>query len=678
MRGDLIASVADGLLTAFVAAIAAWTLCYHAAVLLGWSVDVTLVVWAVSCAASGVAARRLARIGAPEDVSRGEVTTSGVAAAALAVVGLIAGVAAGARVLDEPGWYGFWAAGIVVSSGGVVMLLRGSSRPGVRSRPVVAAGAVAVVGAAVVFATLSAVTVRPDADDVFLLNRSNWVEERGGPFPEADTLFSDEVFHADRPERPPTSIEPLVGAVARLLPVRSPTVAYLWLAPMVSALGVLALWRLLRTLRAPAPAFACLAGAGFLALDGAVHTSFGNMSFARAWQGKVVFLFVVVPLLWHWGLRWARDGDRRALAGLVAGSVAGVGLTTTAVLVGPPVTILAAVAGVAGVGWRHRGRILTAGAALVYPLGAGLVAATGGGSVGGAMGELRLAAGRAGAFVAQVGAPAPLGGSGGLDPADPWYASLGRGPALAIASSAVLLAWLATRDRSARLALALAPGVVLAAFCSPGSLRLLDDLTGAGSILWRMVWVLPVPAAVGLALTSPALLPRGAARSALLGALPAAALALLLVKGTPVWSAENGVSVGRPSWDVAEGDLAAAERLRSLSRPGDVVMAPEPVGGALAIIDIDVRAVNPRDRYVYDRRKKSFYATERLLLSRGAADGVAPEEMPALADALGVLDVDAACIRPVLAPGAVGRVLAESGFESAGADEQCVYYRLPR
>ncbi len=162
----------------------------------------------------------------------------------------------------------------------MVVLLRSPVRAGEGARPVLAVGALAVVGMAVVFAALSAVTVRPDADDVFLINRSNWVEERGGQFPVGDTLFSDEVFRADRPERPPTSIEPLVGAVARILPVGSPTVAYLWLAPLASALGVLALWRLLRTLRAPAPALACLVGAGFLALDGAVHTSFGNMSFA--------------------------------------------------------------------------------------------------------------------------------------------------------------------------------------------------------------------------------------------------------------------------------------------------------------------------------------------------------------------------------------------------------------
>jgi len=665
---------ADGLLGAFVVAVATWTVCYHAALLLDLTVDATLVVWAVALIAAGaVAARMPRRDGA--GTAPGCVPSSRMGAAVLATMGIAAGAVAGARVLDEPGWYAFWATGILVAAGAVALVLRGSTRAGARSHRTAPTGALAVVGAALVFATLSAATARPDADDVFLLNRSNWVEERGGQFPVRDTLFSDEVFRADRPERPPTSIEPLVGAVARILPVKSPTVAYLGLGPLASALGVLALWRLLRTLRAPAPALACIVGAGFLALDGAVHTSFGNMSFARAWQGKVVFLLVVVPLLWHWALQWSRDGDGRALAGLAVANIAGVGLTTTSVLVAPPVTLLAAVA---GLGPDRRKRILAAVGALAYPLGAGVVAASGGGSVGGALGDLRLAAGRAVTFVAQVGAPAPLGGVGGLDPADAWYTALGRGAALAIASGAVLVAWLATRDRSARVALALTPGAVLLALCSPGSMRLLDELTDARNILWRIVWVLPVPAAVGLVLTAPALLPRGAYRSLLLAALPASAALLMIAAGTPVWSASNGVTSGRPAWDVAAGDLTAAEHLRALSSPGDLVMAPESVGGALAIIDVDVRSVNPRDMYVHAHGRKKFHAPERILLSRAADTGIAPEEAPAVGDALDVLGVDAACIRPTLVEGPVGQTLFASGFEPAGVDDQCAYYELRR
>ena len=675
--GDLLASVADGLLGAFVVAVAAWTLCYHAALLLDLTVDATLAAWATSLiVAGGVAgavARRVKRRDAAADCAPESAVRPRAAVVGLVAAGVAAGAVAGARVLDEPGWYGFWAAGILVSAGGAVLAVRGRPRAGALSRPVAAVGATAVVMAAVAFASLSVLTVRPDDDDVFLLNRSNWVEERGGTFPLRDTLFSDEVFRADRPERPPASIEPLIGAVARLLPVRSPTVAYLGLAPLASLLSVLALWRLLRTLRAPAAALACVIGTGFLALDGAVHTSFGNMSFARAWQGKVVFLLVVVPLLWHWAIRWSRDGDRRALAGLALANVAGVGLTTTAVLVAPPVTLIAASAALASPEGRRR--IPWVVAALAYPLGAGAMAAVGGGAVGGAVGHLRLLAGSAVGFLAQAGVPAPLGGTDGLDPADAWHTSLGRGAAMAIAAGALLVAWSATRDRASRVALALAPCVVLALFSAPGAMRLLDDLTGAHSILWRLMWVLPVPAAVGLVLTAPALMARGRLRVVLLALVPASAAVLLLATGTPVWSEDNGTSLGSPAWDVDETDLAAARSLRAVSSPGDTVMAPVPVGEVLAIVDVDVRAANPRDRYVYERTRRSFHAEERILLSRAAEQGISPEEMPAFTEAVVVLGVDAACVRPIHAPGPVGTALESAGFEIVAADAECTYYR---
>ncbi len=57
--GALIAATADGLLAAFVAAVAAWTLCYHAALILDLSVDATLVAWAVLLAVAGAAATRI-------------------------------------------------------------------------------------------------------------------------------------------------------------------------------------------------------------------------------------------------------------------------------------------------------------------------------------------------------------------------------------------------------------------------------------------------------------------------------------------------------------------------------------------------------------------------------------------------------------------------------------------
>ena len=77
---------------------------------------------------------------------------------------------------------------------------------------------VAVLVLAVLMAVLSLVMVRPDQDDVFVVNRSAYVEAHAGAFPERDTIFSDEVLPVERPAVLPTSIEPLVGTVAARMP----------------------------------------------------------------------------------------------------------------------------------------------------------------------------------------------------------------------------------------------------------------------------------------------------------------------------------------------------------------------------------------------------------------------------------------------------------------------------
>ena len=43
-------------------------------------------------------------------------------------------------------------------------------------------------------ALLSLVMVRPDQDDVFVVNRSTWIAEHDTSFPERDTVFSDDVL----------------------------------------------------------------------------------------------------------------------------------------------------------------------------------------------------------------------------------------------------------------------------------------------------------------------------------------------------------------------------------------------------------------------------------------------------------------------------------------------------
>lgn len=658
----------DRLLDAAVGAFAVFTVLFHLASRFDWSVTLTAALWFLALPLVLVVVLR-----GPHGAVRpggADVTPGPVAVvAAVAAVATGAAVAVGARLLDTPGWWAFWASVVVAELTAVVLVLRARPSPSPPSVvPVTRRATFMVVVAAIAFAAASAVTIRPDADDVFLVNRSVWIEERADRFPERDTIFSDEVFVATRPQNPPAAIEPLVGVLARATPFTAPTVTYLVLAPAVSALGVFALWRLLRALRSPTPALATAVGALFLALDGHVHTSFGNFGFVRAWQGKAIFLLVVVPLLWAYALAWARDHDRRSLAGLVAANVAAVGLTSTALFVAPAVTLLAVAAGT--VGSRGPGRVLLGAASAAYPLAAGVLVAIGDAGAGGAV--RLLAAG----LHTQAGVPAPLGGVGGLGPADPWYAVLGRGVPMFVATAAVLLAWLTIRDRSARVALLLAPLAVVGIASAPGTLRVLGEAMGARSILWRVVWIVPVPAVVALMVTAPAQWVerrwRPAATAALVGVLAGA----LLLWGVPVWSGRNGTTVARPAWDVAPAARAAAAGIVTLAEPGDVVAAPVAVGEAMAVMSVDVRAVDPRTRDVVMRRKvPGFHAEERLFLASGVEVGIEDGQVGEFIAALDILGVGAACSRPVLDGTPVEQALTKAGFTEVARDDQCVYWR---
>lgn len=651
--------------------VALWTLAFHSALVLGLTRDTTTVVWLVAGGLVVVLAGRRRAATTTEAESAVGTTPRRWPAAALVLIALATALAAGTWILDDRWWWALWSGAVVVSGGGAALALVGSkprrAGPGLDARAVGTVGVVGVVVVVVIagtFALLSAVTQRPDADDVFLLNRSVHVEQDAGEFPTRDTVFGDEVFRSLRPDGPQTSIEALVGVVARWSPFTSPTVAYLLLAPAVSALGVFALWRLVRTLRPTAATLATVVAAGYLFLDGSEHASFGNFTFARAWQGKVIFVFVVVPLLWHHAVRWSRDGDRWSLAMLVAGNVAGLGLTSTASFVAPAVTLLGAAAAHPGPTRRHWASL----AATVYTVGGGVL-----GMVAAEQAPLADPGGElaAGAALAQV-----AGHQSTLDPAAQWYLVFGDGYGMFLGTAAALLAWLAVRRRSARLVLALAPLAVFLVFLTPGTLEAIDAYTGARSILWRSIWVVPVPAAVGLVLSAPVLLRSEPARRVLLVGVPVVALGGLLVFEQPVLSHDNrGLSVDGLAWDVDQGARSAADRLVALSREGDVVAAPEDIARVVAITTVEVRAVNPRLAFMTGAHAvPEFHGPERILVTDAVTRGIAAGERAGFREALATLSVDTVCTREVAEPTVAGELL-ESGYTPVATDESCTYWR---
>ena len=649
----------DSLLDWVAGALAAWTLVFHLARLVGASRDATLVAWLVVLLAGALVLRRF-RPAEPDDrsppASGASVNQSFVW---LAVVGgLVCAAALAWLDIDGLWWPVVWLGLVGVLAGAARAVWRTGPGATATSRRVpVRGGSAAVVTLAVLAAVLSLVLVRPDQDDVFVVNRSTWVAEHPGAFPERDTVFSNDVLPSERPAVLPTSVEALIGAAAARLPGSAPGLTYLVWAPLVSALGVLAIWRLLRVLGSRSPVLATWAGTAFLVLDGEMHASFGNFFAGRAWQGKAAFLLLVVPALWHHGAAWGRTGDRRRLAAAALGLVAGLGLTSSAAFLGP--TVLLAAAFATALDSRRPERLGPAAAATLPAVAAGGYAL---------FAEPQRLEGALGVLAA-VDVRRLL--DSGTEPWAVVRMVVGGGLPAFVALGCALTAWTVVRNRSARLVLLAGPVVVFAGFLAPGMLDLMNEVGDADAVAWRTLWVLPLPAMVGLVVTAP----RAGMRAAQVVA-PVVVLAVLAVTGTPITSGSNRGAelVWPPAHDLPRPEAASAATLAGLVKDGGRVAGPEEVDFAVAVLTTRVRATNPRSSYLVGRHVGDGFAPdERAVLSRALDSGVAEYGPDTVAAALEVLAPDALCLRAGTGDTLAG-VLRGAGYREVDGDGTCRFW----
>ncbi|WP_262401637.1 DUF6077 domain-containing protein, partial [Actinomadura sp. CNU-125] len=289
-----------------------------------------------------------------------------------------------------------------------------------------------------------------------------------GRIPTKDVIFTSGATDQIAGEPPVSSIEVLAGALARIVGV--PGASFVWyvLLPTVTFLAIWALWRLVRAW-APRRAALCFAvGSVYLLWSGLSAASLGSFHLLRMWQGKAVLVSLLVPLLFAYLTHWAERRTRRDLVLLAAAGVAAVGLTSTAAFV-VSLVVLAAAAPLVVTGRVRTG--LAACAAMAYPVAAGLavILLYESVSVHGTVHDAP-ASYRAVLLYATLGVLAGCALWLG-----PWTVRPGV-PALICGGVAALLTLLIL----------------------PGVLALAADVTGAGQVLWRTMWLVPAPALIGL------------------------------------------------------------------------------------------------------------------------------------------------------------------------------------
>ena len=625
------------MLDATVVVLATWTVVYHACVVLRiettWAVVGELLVLAAAAATAWTLHRRSAPD--PVDPAEEPAVESGQEPAedparrpasraelALLVVTVLAGTAATTLLaLTSPWrWVAWtWLLTAVAGTAWAGMRLSRSGRDEVTadSTGERRLNAVVALAWALGLAVFSLVTLRPSPDDLYYVNLAQWVTEHG-TFPLRDTIFSDLVYPMSS-WPPMASYEPLAGTVARLLGTSAGSVVFVVVPPIATFLSVLALWRLLDAWRVRPLALALSLGLVFLLLDGGGSTATpGNLFVTRLWQGKVILLCLLIPVLLVYALRYV-DRPTWARAGwLFAGGVAAVGLSTSGMFLVP----LLAVAGAAPLVFRAPLRAAYGFLAMsAYPLGAGLVTVAVGGRSADQFGTRELQRFNPGWFGHHI---------------------FHEGLLAVVAVAAVLAGALLVPRRPARVTtglLVLATGVTFV----PGVTEWAFDLVGLGPTLWRVSWLATVGALVGVVgawtwslPSTPLLRPVGSV----------AMVAVLAVVGTPIWSETSGTTlVAPPHWQRPEATMVAATRLVDQLPDGAVVLAPQELAITVDVMTTRVKTVAPRDYFMdYLRDDPSFHYAERLALvdfANGVRRWSGPPPVP---DALRVLDVDAVCL----------------------------------
>lgn len=615
------ARTCDGLLDVVVVVLATWTVVYHVCLVLRLDVAWATGLEALALVASAVLwATRSGRDREPAPAPRGTQQTRLTRPSPLVLLTVLAaGVAAVAMAASLP-WPLVWVCWLVAAAAGTcwgaVRLAGGRAAPA--AGPADAAGAVVAIAWAIALTILSMITLRPNPDDLYYVNLSQWVAEHG-TFPVRDTIFSDLAFPMSN-WPPIASFDGLVGALAHLTGTLGASVDYVVVPPVATFLSVLALWRLLRAWRVRYVAVALCAALLFLLLDGtSSYGPPGNLFLTRIWQGKVILLCLMVPLLLVYALRYVERPTWAGALRLFLGGAAAVALSTTAIFLTP----LVAAAGAAPLLRRSRGWAITGFVAMAaYPLAAGAATLALGGRSADDFGIRKLYR-----FDAEwIGHEIFLTGLLAL-----------------VAVFAVLVGALLVPHPAARVTTGLLAGMT-GLVLIPGLTHLTYGATGLGPTLWRVSWGCSIAALVGVVAARAGEHlphPRWTAPVA-----TAVATTLLVLFGAPIWAPDTNTRMAAPfHWQRSDASRSVTDWIIASSRPGDVVLAPDSLAITVAVTTTDVKTVAPRDYFMdYLRDDPAFHFPERIALVDFANNNVSPWRRAVISRALDVLDVHIVCL----------------------------------
>jgi hypothetical protein len=472
-------------------------------------------------------------------------------------------------------------------------------------------------------ATMSLFIGRSDADDAFYVNRATATAQLNR-IPIRDVIFTDERVGAIAGAGLPTdSFSALEGALGRFIGIHGASFAYYVTPPLMTFFATWALWRLVRSW-APRNVVLCFAlGCTYWLFSAQARLAPGSFFLTRMWQGKVIFAAWLIMTTYVLLTRWLSRRDAATAALLVAAGLSGIGMTGSATFVVPLLFSTAAVALLAARDWRGLPVVLVA-AGTPFLIG----------------------------FIVSQQHPVTL--LTDKEHSTAWYFHQVFGVGVVAAFGVIALCavpWLARSGAPARLVTGIA--VVGLLLVGPGVLPTVNDVTGLTTVLRRTLWIVPLPALVGLLAAVP-LAPLGrlgairALRQRWAAAAPAVVCgALLAAFGHPLWISLSGNSLWaeRPIWRINQHALADAHGILHRYRGSEPILADELVMRAIALVTVRPKAVNARTFYARLLPESPQRIRHRIALTRFVMGEGSKPSLEKVERALADLRVGLVCVR---------------------------------
>ena len=560
----------------FVIAFSGWTLASHVCVLLGWSLKALVLVAPVLILLLIAAFEALFKVKPASEDGVGGQPLNGVTghddhriylAALLCLVPMFIFLS----------WFSFWLVSVLILAASLFLLNQlhqpefQQSTCNCRNRDALILSLLAIA-----MVVMSLYVSRNDADDAFYVAVSAYsASHPGNSLLSADPMLGDGSLPLLFPSYRFASFELLPGAFGYLLSVPAMDFYYIYLLPIWVVALICANFLLAKELVSKRWMAAGGMAIIFILILGEMHRSPANFSFFRIYQGKAVFLSVIVPTVFYLTARFfSKRGTSADLLLLGCCQLAAVGLTNFGMLAAPMAGFGAALSNLPLVLRKDRKKLYSALAVLFIPLPYLLSVAFQ--STGSSIYDFDNESSE---YV--------------------WVSVFGAHQQYLI--GVLLLAGpILAKDAITRWRLAVPPLLLLAIYLNPWLSGFISQYLTTPPVYWRVTWSFPVLmfAAVSFCMVISELFENKPSRAYFIPLV-------LLVLGLTVYAlpfntlrpGNNAKTGSFAAWKVSSFSLPVATAAAGMGTPGSL-LAPDEIAGVVSRFESHPRLVNARDMYL--------------------------------------------------------------------------------